>query len=100
MSSDLQSNKIQKLDKIQDGLSYSIGEPDVSIKELMNRRFILENTDFDTWEKLLDAAGVSSENDLNKPDFNEFIKSHTRFDDWESMLIQSANQYSLRYESE
>ncbi|HEX8371027.1 MAG TPA: hypothetical protein VF604_20955 [Pyrinomonadaceae bacterium] len=100
MNVNLQSNKIEKLDKIQDGLSYSIGEPDVSIKELMNQGFILENTDFDTWENLLGAAGVHSESDLEKPDFNEFIKSHTRFNDWESMLIHSANHYSLRYEGE
>ncbi|HEX8249923.1 MAG TPA: hypothetical protein VF599_17255 [Pyrinomonadaceae bacterium] len=98
MSVNLQSNKIEKLDKIRDGLSYSIGEPQVSITELMNRRFIVENTDFETWENLLGAAGVLDESDLETPDFNEFINSHTRFKDWESMLIHSANQYSLRYE--
>jgi len=100
MDINLQSGKIGKLDKIRDGLFYSIGEPDVSINELMNDKFILENTDFDTWQKLLGAAGIKDEIDLEKPQFSEFIKSYTRFKDWEEMLIHSSNEYALRYEGE
>ncbi|HEX9962088.1 MAG TPA: hypothetical protein VGB00_14225 [Pyrinomonadaceae bacterium] len=100
MSANLQSDKIENLDKIQDGLFYSIGESDISIDELMNGKFILENTDFDTWENLLGAAGIKNENDLTKPDFNEFVKAHTRFRDWELMLIHASNQYAARREDE
>lgn len=98
MSAILQSNKIEKLDKIQDGLSYSIGEPDVQITQLMNNRFIFENTDFESWDSLLNAAGIKHEDDLATHGFDEFIKTHTRFKDWEEMLIHSSNQYALRHE--
>jgi hypothetical protein len=100
MSANLQTDKIEDFDKIQDGLFYSIGESDISISELMNSRFILENTDFDSWENLLASAGIKDEKDLAKPDFNEFIKAHTRFRDWELMLIHASNQYSMRREDE
>jgi hypothetical protein len=100
MSVNLQTDKIEKLDKIQDGLFYSLGESNISIDELMNSGFILENTDFDTWENLLAAAGVKDEKDLAKPEFNEFIKARTRFKDWELMLIHASNQYSARREDE
>jgi len=100
MSENLQAGGSRKLDKIQDDLFYSTGEADVPLAHLMSRKFILENTDFDTWESLLEAARVKNENELDKPDFNEFIKSRTRFRDWEEMLIHSANQYSLRFEGE
>ncbi|HEY0426638.1 MAG TPA: hypothetical protein VGC76_02415 [Pyrinomonadaceae bacterium] len=98
MNVNLHSEKIENFDEIQDGLSYTIGEPDISIKQLMNKDFILKNTDFDCWEKLLEAACVSNEKDLEKPDFSNFIKSHTRFDDWEEMLIQASNEYAERKE--
>jgi hypothetical protein len=98
MDVSLPSDKIKKIDKIRDGLSYSIGEPDVSLNQLMNDKFILENTNFQSWESLLRAAAVKTEADLEKPHFNEFIRLHTRFDDWEIMLIHSANEYAARHQ--
>ena len=100
MSINLQSDNIEKMHKIRDGLSYSIGEPDVSIAELMNAAFIAGNTDFGSWQNLLVAAGVETEADLEKASFDEFIKSHTRFRDWEEMLIHSSNEYLLRHQEE
>ena len=100
MSINLQSDKIEKLNKIQSDLSYSLGEPQVPVTQLMNSRFILENTDFDSWENFLGAAGIKSETDFSTPSFNEFIKTHTRFSDWEEMLIHSSNEYLLRREAE
>jgi hypothetical protein len=97
MSINLQSNKIEGFDEIQDGLFYLLGESGVSITQLMNNKFIMENTDFDSWENLLVEAGVKNEKDFEKPNFNEFIKLHTRFDDWEFMLIEASNDYSLQY---
>ncbi|HEX8737698.1 MAG TPA: hypothetical protein VF721_20365 [Pyrinomonadaceae bacterium] len=100
MDDNLQTGRRKKLDKIKDDLFYATGETNVPVAHLMSRHFILENTDFDSWENLLSAARVGSENDLEKPDFSEFVKRHTRFEDWEAMLIHSANQYSLRREAE
>jgi hypothetical protein len=100
MSINLQSDDIEDFDKVRDGLSYAVGEPDVSVEELMSCAFIAANTDFETWEKLLEAARVKDEKDLEKAEFDVFIKSRTRFKDWQSMLIQSANQYALRRENE
>lgn len=98
MSGNLQTNKLGKLNKIREDLSYSTGEPNMPVARLMSRSFILANTNFDTWETLLGAAGVETENDLEQPDFSDFVRRHTRFRDWEEMLIQSANQYSLNQE--
>ena len=91
-------DKTGELDKIRDDLSYATGERSVEINDLITNNFIVENTAFASWQKLLGAAGISEEKDLEKPDFNEFIKSNTRFKDWEEMLIYSANQYSSRKE--
>jgi hypothetical protein len=96
MGIDLQSNKIKGFDEIQDGFSYLTGEPNISIKQLMSNKFIVENTNFDTWEHLLHAAEVKNEKDLENPRFDEFIKLHTRFDDWEWMLIEASNHYALQ----
>jgi hypothetical protein len=99
MNLNSQPDKISELDKIQDGLSYTIGKPDVSHTELMDSEFIRSNTEFNNWRELLGAAGVQREADFEKPEFNEFIKSRTRFDDWEEMLIHASNRYSTRYEA-
>jgi hypothetical protein len=96
MSVNLQSNKIKGFDDIQDGFSYLTGESNISINQLMNNKFIAENTDFDTWENLLTAAEIKNEKDLENPSFDEFIKLHTRFDDWEWMLIEASNRYGLQ----
>ena len=100
MSINLQSNKIEKFSKIQGGLSYSVGEPNVSIKQLMNDDFIRQNTAFDNWENLLQAAQTTDEKDLSAPRFSEFINAHTRFEEWEEMLAQSSNEYALRHEND
>jgi hypothetical protein len=97
MSINLQSNKIAGFDRIQDGFSYLIGDPNVSIRQLMNNKFISENTNFRSWEHLLSAAGVKNEKDLEKPIFNEFIKLNSRFEDWEFMLVEASNQYALQH---
>lgn len=91
-------DKISKLDKIQDDISYATGDAEVPLARLMSQKFIVENTSFESWEKLVGAAGVHDEKDLEKPDFSDFVKTHTRFKDWEEMLIHSANQYSLKHE--
>jgi len=100
MNLSLQSDKIEKFDEIQDGLSYSVGEPNVSITELMNDKFIRKNTAFKNWGNLLQAAGIRDEKDLNTPRFNEFIKAHTQFDEWEEMLIQASNHYASQKEAD
>ncbi len=92
-----QSNRIDRLGEIQDGLEYLIDKPKVSIYEMMNDRFIRANTDFKTFENLLFEAGVLSEEDLETPSFVNFIKTHTRFEDWEEMLVVAGNQYVRRH---
>jgi hypothetical protein len=92
-----QSNKIDRLHEIQEGLEYIINEPKVSLFELMNDDFITKNTDFETFERMLNRAGVKSKNDFEDPNFSSFVKSHTRFADWEEMLIQAGNQYAYRH---
>ena len=99
MNINLQSDKIEKFDEIQNGLSYSVGEPNVSITELMSDRFIGENTNFNSWENLLYAARVADEKDLSAPHFNEFIRAHTRFEEWEEMLVQASNHYASQKEA-
>ncbi len=96
----LENYQSKELDKVQDGLEYLIGKQDVSIGELMNNKFIVENTDFDTWDNLLSAAGVKNEKDMEKQSFNHFIHTHSRFDDIKEMLQQAASQYAKNHLSE
>ena len=100
MNINLRTDKIEKFDEIQDGLSYLVGEPNVSITQLMNNKFVAENTNFHSWSNLLEAAGVTNEKDFETARFNEFIKAHTRFEEWEEMLVQASNQYAARKDSE
>lgn len=88
------SNKIDRFDEIREGLEYLIDKPNVSIYELMNEKFIQNNTDFDTLGNFLNAAGVKSKEDFTNPNFTSFLKTHSRFNDWEEMLIQAGNQYA------
>jgi hypothetical protein len=98
MKLNLQSDEIEKFTEIQNGLSYSIGQPNISLAQLMNDKFIRENTGFDSWEKFLRAAGIRDEKDFSTPHFNEFIKIHTQFEEWEEMLVQSSNHYASQHE--
>ncbi len=97
MNVENESNKIDRLGDIQDGLEYLINERNVSIYKLMNDNFIRANTDFETLKNFLETAGVKDEKDFESPSFNHFVKSHTHFDDWEEMLIQAGNQYANRH---
>ena len=67
MSINLRSDKIEKFREIQDGLSYSVGEPNVSIRQLMNDEFIRQKTAFENWENLLRASQITDEKDLETP---------------------------------
>ena len=66
----------------------------------MSKQFISENTDFDSWENFLQAAGILLEKDFDTPRFNEFIKTRTQFEKWEEMLVQAAKHYVSRKEAD
>ena len=89
--------KIDQLDKIQDGIFVLNGESKISIDELMSDKFIVENTDFNSLTEFFNAARVKNNEDLQKKEFDDFIKSHTRFENWEEMLVQSSNQFVSKY---
>jgi hypothetical protein len=89
----LQSDEIEMMGEIQDGLSYAVGESNVSVRELMDNGFIAEHTNFLNWNNFLKSAGIESEEDFEKPETNDFIKRHTEFESWEEMLVQASNYY-------
>ena len=100
MTINLRSREIKKMDEIQDGLSYSVGDSKVSITELMTHEFIAQNTNFDSWESFLEAAAISDEKDFERTEFDEFIKRHTNFEEWEEMLVQASNRFAERKDAE
>ena len=95
-----QTNKIDQLDKIQDGIFILTGESEISINQILSDKFIIENTDFSSLTEFFNAAGVKSKEDFKKSRFEDFIKSHTRFENWEDMLVQSSNQFVSHYLSD
>ena len=98
MNLHLQSDEIEMMDEIQDGLAYTVGESNVSVTQLMTDGFIAEHTDFPNWNDFLEAAGIRSEKDFEKAEFDEFIKRRTDFKEWKEMLVQSANKFVRRRE--
>ena len=100
MSLHLQSNEIEIMDEIQDGLAYTIGESNISLRQLMTNGFIAEHSEFLNWHNFLDSAGITSEKDFEKPEINEFINRHTDFENWEEMLVQAANEFTKLKEKE
>jgi hypothetical protein len=98
MNLHLQSDEIEMMDEIQDGLAYTLGESNVSVTQLMTDGFIAEHTDFLNWNDFLKASGVRSEKDFGKAEFDKFIKRHTDFEEWKEMLVQSANKFVRRRE--
>jgi len=91
------SDKIDQLDKIQDGIFILTGESEISIDQLMSDKFIVENTDFSSLTEFFNAAGVKEKADLQKKGLDDFIKLHSHFENWEEMLVQSSNQFVSQY---
>src|SRR3954471_14445419 len=87
----LQSDEIEMMGEIQDGLSYAVGESNVSVCQLMDNGFIAEHTNFLNWNNFLESAGIKREEDFEKSQINDFIKRHTEFESWEEMLVQASN---------
>lgn len=64
----------------------------ISLPDLFNEAFMVEHTQFNNFQELLDAsplAGVAVDqlkDGFRTPEWNEFVNAHTRFADWGSML--------------
>jgi hypothetical protein len=83
------------LKRIQRNLKSLDGENSVPIKELMPDSFIQQNTEFTSFENLLESSGFKVE-ELKDKGFSDFIASHTKFGDWQEMLDAAAARYVKR----
>lgn len=73
----------------------------VPITELFNSDFMIEYTEYATFEELLTAGGFivnSTEDFLAIPDedFNKHIRSCTKFTSWNDMMTKASEIYVLK----
>lgn len=81
----------KEVSKLEHGIS-------VSFDELFTEQFMLEHSNFSTFDELLQAGGfvVNSEEEFEAiPDsvFDEHISMNTDFDSWEDMLSSAQEDY-------
>ena len=91
-------NTLQDLADRAENLS---GEHEVSFEELFVKEFMINHTNFSTFNELLDASPfeVNSPEDFEAiPDaeFDRYISQATNFDSWESMLEEATCEYAAR----
>lgn len=55
----------------------------MSIQELLNSDFVIENTDYNSLEEMIAAAGT---NDFDSLEWDDFVYNFTIFLSWEEML--------------
>lgn len=84
---------LKELEKKVDALS---GEKAVSLEEIMPDSFVRANTDFNTLQKMFDAGGVRTPENINSEAFSKFIAARTRFPNWTAMLEAATQEYFKR----
>lgn len=87
--------KINDLDKKQKENGGSVSIP---FTELFNDKFMIENTQFQTFDELFEKSGfkIESQEDFkNIPDdeWDIFIKENTKFDSWQEMYSEAGTKY-------
>lgn len=63
----------------------------MSVYELLDADFMIENTDFDSLGELINLAGTSN---FNSPEWEDAIFQYTNFTCWKKML-EKAEDYML-----
>ncbi|WP_246029136.1 hypothetical protein [Paenibacillus humicus] len=77
------------------------GRREVTFEELFPPSFMIEHTNFSSFEELLEAGGfeVNSAEDFEAiPDdvFDQHIGKHTQFDSWENMQDSAVQEYAAK----
>jgi len=73
----------------------------VSFGELFTTQFMKENTDFNSFEELLQFGGyeVNSPEDfaaIPDDEFDALVCAKTKFQNWESMKSEAGREYAIR----
>lgn len=66
---------------------------EATIINLITDHFIQNNTQFNTFQELLDAGGIKSVDDVLTETFATFIASKSRFANWQELHQAAFNTY-------
>lgn len=68
----------------------------VSTNDLMTDDFIRRYTKFNSWQDMLDAGAVKSNEDILSNGFSAFVTENTPFPDFNAMLGEASEEYLAR----
>jgi len=83
-----------KASKVRDTLK----EPEASPDDIFDESFMTQNTNFSTFQELLDAGNFLDDSgeisySTMVGDMDEFVREHTQFDSWSTMFEQALQRW-------
>ncbi len=81
------------LDEFKDRMTGINESIDVPLTDLLPDSFIQANTDFDSFQALVDASGIQDESGFESEQFSQFIRDHSDLDGWHDLLEKATTEY-------
>ena len=86
-------NDASALDDLQNELETLDEGVEISTDDLTSDDFIRQNTNFNGWKEMLDAAGVENGDDILSEKFSAFIADNTRFANFDKLAAAVAAEH-------
>jgi hypothetical protein len=93
MSIEIDTNGLDRLARNAEELD---GEHQVSTDDLMTDAFIQEHTEFQTWQEMMDAGGIQSDDDIGGEPFSKFVGEHSDFASFDEMVEAAGAEWVQR----
>lgn len=84
------------LEKLERNLERLDGDHEVPVSELFTDDFMRRNTQFQTFQAMIDAGGVETQEEMAQDSFSEFVAKHTRFNGWDEMFQAAGSEWMMR----
>ncbi len=94
-------DKLQKkLEKMQNDINELNGKS-VPLSEMMDEKFMLKYSDFDSWNKFLENSPfkVETKEDfeaIDDEEWDNYVVNNTKFSNWKNMLNTAGKEYTLK----
>lgn len=86
-------NVIRRLNRISDNAKQLEGVNSVKVEDLMPPQYIVGQTKFSSVEEFMVAGGITAQEQLEMPEWDQFVAKETKFDSWEEMVKDAGSQW-------
>lgn len=79
----------KNLEQLEDGIQ-------VSTNDLFTDAFVRQHSRFSTWQEMMDAGGISADEDIQSEWFSEFVRQNSDFESFDAMVEKASAEFVAR----